>query len=393
MSTILCSVLLCVSLFINCGEALPNPEFDTNRFKESEYFESLARKINTHHELRWTATFGTIKSYNHGKDNVFSTESNLTINSTYSTLRSKRQLYLPATIDWRRNGKVSPPEHQGACGSCWAFSSVHTLMDNIRIHENTNTLFLSTQHVLECCMSQACGGCAGASDNAAGFDFLSRKFTVLQSCKSYSYYGDSTVNLAYSSPGQQCSEYCDNRSPILGPLVAKFRMINFERLNSNVHQIRAALNSGPLLTAVQLFADLYLYRSGIYRHVYGPFLGYHSVEMVGYGNEAGQAFWIIKNSWGQTWGEGGYFRIAAGNNEAKIEEHVIKPIFSGQQHDRGFDEAFSAPVGGSTDSNIDDPDIQEVSNFIAHEVKPLCRDGKLDSQDVESIQDGGNIQC
>ena len=356
-----------------------------NYFEKSVYFKTLVIQINRHPNLSWRAAFGTLSDLNN-EDRVLVARFNSTIKSSHSL--TKRQTYSQVnTVDWRNSRRIALPDHQGACGSCWAFAAVHVLMDNIQIRSHGNIpIFLSTQHVLECCTSRACGGCSGASDNAAGFDFLSRSYTVQQSCKSYTYYGSPTSNPAYSHPGQQCSGYCDNQVPVIS--VPKYNMTGFVRLNSDVNQIKSALLNGPLLAAIQLFGDLYLYKFGIYRHIKGPFLGYHSVEMVGYGSEAGQDFWIIKNSWGQAWGENGFFRIISGNNEVKVEEYVIKPILSGRQQNQGYDEAFLAPLGGSSDASTSDPDIQDAANFIAYEIRPTCQDGRLDSAEMESIKDG-----
>lgn len=358
----------------------------SNPYSESSYFRGLAKKINSQPNILWRASLGHIGSFG-GEEHAPLFQRNVTLTEG---IIGKRQAYSSLPIDWRSSGQLAAPEHQGACGSCWAFASVHTLMDTLRLHTQL-PVHLSTQHVLECCASRACGGCSGASDNAAGFDFLARKYTVETACKQYAFSGNPRINHAYGQPGQSCSDYCDQQSPFVAVPVAslnKYNITNFVRLTSNSDDIKVALSSGPLLAAIQLFGDLYIYRSGIYRHFDGPPLGYHSVEIVGYGTDWGQDYWIVKNSWGQNWGEGGYFRIAAGNNEANIEDHVIQPLLSGRQHSRGVDEAFSTPVGGSRGVDANAPHVQDVANFVAYEIKPICSDGRLDDRYSESIQTG-----
>ena len=83
--------------------------------------------------------------------------------------------------------------------------------------------------------------------------------------------------------------------------------------------IMNALVSGPLTTGFSVYADFETYTGGIYHHISGSNLGGHAVEFVGYGTENGTKFWKVKNSWGATWGEKGYFRILRGTNEVGIE--------------------------------------------------------------------------
>jgi len=74
--------------------------------------------------------------------------------------------------------------------------------------------------------------------------------------------------------------------------------------------------------ACSIFADdgLHAYKGGIYRspHVYND--TNHNVSIVGYGEEQNQKYWIIRNSWGRYWGEGGFFRLIRGENNINIEK-------------------------------------------------------------------------
>lgn len=96
------------------------------------------------------------------------------------------------------------------------------------------------------------------------------------------------------------------------------------------------VKNGPLTVAMEVYDDFMLYKSGIYHHTnlavgFNPFhLVNHGVLIVGYGisNETGEKYWIVKNSWGESWGEEGYFRIRRGTNECNIESMAVsaKPI-------------------------------------------------------------------
>lgn len=69
-----------------------------------------------------------------------------------------------------------------------------------------------------------------------------------------------------------------------------------------------------------VYQDFMSYKGGVYKHTSGGFLGGHAVEMIGWGVENGQEYWLCKNSWGPNWGEQGYFRIAFG--EVSVDTDV-----------------------------------------------------------------------
>merc|ERR1712113_381694 len=82
----------------------------------------------------------------------------------------------------------------------------------------------------------------------------------------------------------------------------------------------ALMTTGPLAVAFSVYADFPTYRSGVYRHTSGGFLGGHAVALLGWGTEDGQDYWLCKNSWTDSWGDGGFFKIARGNDECGIED-------------------------------------------------------------------------
>jgi cathepsin C len=85
------------------------------------------------------------------------------------------------------------------------------------------------------------------------------------------------------------------------------------------------VNVGPFPVGYEVYSDFLTYKGGIYKHTgiadqlnaWMPVS--HAVLVVGYGVENGIKYWIAQNSWGSEFGEGGYFRILKGTNEANFE--------------------------------------------------------------------------
>jgi len=70
--------------------------------------------------------------------------------------------------------------------------------------------------------------------------------------------------------------------------------------------------NGPMETSFNVYSDFMNYKSGIYQHTSGYLEGGHAIKVLGWGSQGGLNYWICANSWGTSWGETGYFRIAFG---------------------------------------------------------------------------------
>lgn len=91
------------------------------------------------------------------------------------------------------------------------------------------------------------------------------------------------------------------------------------------------VTKGPIAVSFEVYSDFQQYKGGIYHHTglesgFNPFLiTNHAVLAVGYGADpkTGEKYWIVKNSWGTSWGENGYFRIRRGTDECSIESIAV----------------------------------------------------------------------
>ena len=75
------------------------------------------------------------------------------------------------------------------------------------------------------------------------------------------------------------------------------------------------LTYGPVTAAFTVYEDFPTYTSGVYQHTTGSQLGGHAIEIIGWGVEDCTDYWLVKNSWSDTWGEDGYVRIARGTDD------------------------------------------------------------------------------
>jgi len=207
---------------------------------------------------------------------------------------------LPESVDWREKGAITEPKNQGYCGSCWAFATVEQVESYVQI--NTGELKdLSHQHVTSCTPNTLhCGGTGGCYGSIPQLGYSYIQLFGLATEEDYPY-----VSGTSGSSGS-----CDY-DPKDTPSYATIR--GFESLPRNDQDtiMDHLANKGPLAIAVD--ASLWSsYSGGVFdscRFDKNIVLN-HAVQMVGYGTDPKEGdFWIIRNSWGKRWGEGGFMRL------------------------------------------------------------------------------------
>ncbi|KAI3358072.1 hypothetical protein L3Q82_003084 [Scortum barcoo] len=226
-----------------------------------------------------------------------------------ATFKVTSGMSIPQSVDWRTSGLVSPVRNQGLCGSCWAFSSLGALEGQMK--KQTGVLVpLSPQNLVDCSTIDGNHGCCKGGYISKAFSYVIRNKGV-DSWRSYPY-EHQNGKCRYSVKGK--AGYCSN-----------FYILP----RGDEKTLQAVVASvGPVAVAVNaMLPSFHLYRGGLYNEPKcNPKLVNHAVLVVGYGTDGGQDYWLVKNSWGTTWGEGGFIRIARNkNNLCGIATFAVYP--------------------------------------------------------------------
>ncbi|XP_075985293.1 secreted Wg-interacting molecule [Anticarsia gemmatalis] len=214
---------------------------------------------------------------------------------------------------------ISPVVDQGWCGSDWAVSLSTIVSDRFAIQSNgAEKVILSPQTLLSCNVKGQQGCKGGHIDNA--WIYAKNRGLVDESCFPYK---AQLTRCPFKPRGNLIDTGC---KPVVPQRTDRYKVGPPGRLTKEKDIMYDIMQSGPVQAVMTVYQDFFHYRDGIYRRSrYGnhEFKGYHSVRVVGWGEENGDKYWIVSNSWGPEWGENGYFRIARGNNESGIENFVV----------------------------------------------------------------------
>ena len=218
----------------------------------------------------------------------------------------------PSSFDWRNQNAVAAVKDQGSCGSCWAFSTVGNLEGLYAIGKGVLRTF-SEQMLVDCDTTDS--GCNGGLMEYA-FEYL-KKLECIMYDDDYPYKGRKQT---CKSDKTKCADMKVTGYKKLGSSTSTFSPVDEDEVKEFLYEtapLAIALNADPLQTYSSGILDLTSTRcptSGIN----------HAVLLVGYGTDSatGKDYWIVKNSWGKSWGESGYFRIRRGNGTCGINCYV-----------------------------------------------------------------------
>jgi C1A family cysteine protease len=220
----------------------------------------------------------------------------------------------PTQVDWRNHGGnyVTPVKNQGGCGSCVSFCTCAVIESAVRIKfQNPNYNIDLSEGFLQFCGGGSCGGWGLTS----GLAYAQSTGTTDEACMPYQ-----ATNMDCST--SRCSDWQNRLTKIA----------SYTGYATMAARKDAIAGIGPLLAGMAVYNDFFAYTSGVYVKTAGSTLaGYHCITVVGYDDT--QQAWILKNSWGPNWGNGGFCLVRYGQPDLLIDSswmmYSVVPLVQG----------------------------------------------------------------
>ncbi|KAL9236840.1 hypothetical protein vseg_011464 [Gypsophila vaccaria] len=202
--------------------------------------------------------------------------------------------HAPVSLDWRKYGVVTPVKDQGSCGSCWAFSTTGAI-EGINAITNGELISISEQELVDCDTTNY--GCNGGDMDYA-FEWVINNGGI-----------DTEADYPYKGIDGICNSNKEAKRVV--------SIDRYEDVEESESALLCATVNQPVSVGIDASSwDFQLYAGGIYEGDCSrdPNDIDHAVLIVGYGSIGNKDYWIVKNSWGTSWGMEGYIYIRRNTN-------------------------------------------------------------------------------
>jgi len=217
----------------------------------------------------------------------------------------------PASYSAVDAGLVSPVTNQKQCGSCVAFASMAAIETCFKKTAGGDFGDYSEQQLVDCGYgSYGASGCNGAS---------SYSYIKYVAEKSLDLTHESTYPYLNTAPKLTC--------PTTAPYNRGARVSSSYYTYSGTEEKlkQAVYEHGAVVTTVAAAGPFSSYGGGVFSGCTSSSTD-HAVTVVGYGTSGGEDYWLIKNSWGTGWGEGGFIRLKRGVGMCGVGSAIAVPI-------------------------------------------------------------------
>jgi len=214
---------------------------------------------------------------------------------------------LATSVNWVTKGAVTAVKDQGQCGGCWSFAATGGLegANNIATGKLTS---LAEQQFLDCDSTDS--GCGGGLEYQ-GWNFFKSQNQGICTESSYPYKGRNGS--------------CKQSSCSVGIPAGGISGVTHVK-SGDANSLKSALNSRPVAIGIEADQNAFqFYSSGVLTGTCGTQLD-HSVLAVGY--DTGSSYWLVKNSWGASWGDNGYIKLSMSGDKCGILDDASFPVVS-----------------------------------------------------------------
>eukprot|EP00405_Crypthecodinium_cohnii_P030340 CAMPEP_0206507710 /NCGR_PEP_ID=MMETSP0324_2-20121206/57730_1 /ASSEMBLY_ACC=CAM_ASM_000836 /TAXON_ID=2866 /ORGANISM="Crypthecodinium cohnii, Strain Seligo" /LENGTH=359 /DNA_ID=CAMNT_0053998097 /DNA_START=61 /DNA_END=1140 /DNA_ORIENTATION=- len=321
-------------------------QYNTDYEMRKQIFEENLKKVIAHNEEYKNGVHSWYMAMNHladyTEDEFAAMRSSKYNPSQHPIVDLARSEANPESIDWRTKGAVTKVKNQGMCGSCWAFAATESVESHYQIASG-KLLELAPQTYVNCVQNpDSCGGtggCQGATHELA-FNLTVQSGIALES------------DLPYAGRNEKCSSY-----------KAAVKATGYVKLPANeALPLETALaTKGPVSVTVSA-EPWQLYGGGVFtgcsKGLFASNTLDHGVQAVGYSKD----YWIVRNSWGASWGESGFIRVSRASDGKTFTDKSPKDGVACKPYPKTqtvggecgilFDTSFPTGVEAATDESL-----------------------------------------